>query len=1581
MVFLPSLASLDAESTKMTYEGERFDVREGEVLADGEAKFIRVMKAGKLESKLPDILDDGEFTFLVRMRFPREVAAVGHGTVLKLTFGDQEKEIKTHTAGPWRWVDFGRYEVKEFEARKVAISCSNAAFDVDELVLWSEAVYRGEEWYREGVSKLWAKGSPLVPVFDDADGHYFIEAESAGVLRGEKKTLPDKTTAMGMSDESSELSFLLDVKKGASLQLLLKARSDGSPDTKPEGPVFVFLNGDLVGRVGARMPERWAWHQVARPILPAGMHLLSIRSGRTSVLIDKLALYGGDVRKIVMEDWYRVTRSPLYQDELKPGRTLAKGQMELSVEVEGLESLKADVMRDAASGGKALVFRKSGHADGLIAVEETTTVRAFARVYFDLENAIAGDANSLYLGFDAEGYGQLSSGVYNRYHWLATGPTTLLAGKHLLSIRSRELPVRIDKVVLYTGPDASKEPWYSEMFPEPMPFGIPNELRSDEAQQLQNWLIFGELARSGQVKLSHDVSKNQYYSVEVSLPRGRAGESLALRRRGHAVLRTYPAFAKRNRKQQVDMWVWGDGSGCEIRGVIVDADGQEFIAPFTEKVDWNGWQLVTMNLEPSRDEAGSLHWPEFPVTFKYIVVKKRSEPAATLRFEEPEFVRYLSYTASCSAENGKALFRLKNNSAIVRSISVYAASGSMADWREGKVGATHWDTDRIEVPASGSATCEVTLTRPREDGTGREPIGKIRPGVWCVLCRVGAEMPQPRFTFLTTTKDEQIRHLLGLARQEGAYPFVEKLPGEMKRREGVASRYGRLGGLRILVDGVDVCSREYATKAGHERLKPVGWDLSDANGWPFIHVPPGVLAIDPESERYKFAKGDTDPPRLAGRLNTGFGVPGSGRIAVKGDFAFVPAGEGDMTIVNCSDKRNPKVAAIRPSYHFTHSIVFSGDKAYMDARSGGVCLIDDLSDPEHPGPIRQIPWGWGRGIPALHPEAKLIYIFGGDTIKLIDISTPDQPNEIGEVKMGRAIGRFLMSHDRQYAYALADGGENLAVISLKNPREPRIVATVRNVKPSDLAPKKKEKTEEDEMLEPEDEPEEGEAPEEEAGGMALDVDLGDRTKELEKQFLAEPTAGLVAISETKLAMRLESTFVLYDLADPENPARCKHYTFNEKRMVIRDVGLKGDFLIVADGRQKGSQHSLNLGSPHSRLFVVDFTDRQNPKLAAAYEDPNVTEYANLTMHGDYAYVNDYDFGLWIFDLSDPRKPEKLGGTATAGEGHWGLVHGNYAFLGQTFGGSVVIIDVTDPTKPKRCGTYWDGLWMNYHARMAAAGKCLYVPKPSNLIIVEYSDPYHPKKVGEFTDEKGRALRDGKIIVEDDLAYVVCQKDGKAFLHTYDLADAARPKLIGAAVIEDKMVPFRIAKDGPRIFAAGDAGTYLHSVDVSDPKAPRVTCRFAAAQVRYGEKSYPFSKEGGWNGGVAACGGYVYVTIGAHPPGQPVVHIFDARDPARLTPVVPIHVRRGGWQFFYVDVLALGSYLYGGDYGVIDVFDVSDPQSPLSVGASGRDYQWTLGNVQGDYLCAGKLPALELVDIPRSSQIPKGKITVEIIPWK
>jgi hypothetical protein len=51
----------------------------------------------------------------------------------------------------------------------------------------------------------------------------------------------------------------------------------------------------------------------------------------------------------------------------------------------------------------------------------------------------------------------------------------------------------------------------------------------------------------------------------------------------------------------VGMWVYGDGSGCQIRARFMDAQGQTF-QPDGPRVDWKGWRWVTL---PMR--GGTIH--------------------------------------------------------------------------------------------------------------------------------------------------------------------------------------------------------------------------------------------------------------------------------------------------------------------------------------------------------------------------------------------------------------------------------------------------------------------------------------------------------------------------------------------------------------------------------------------------------------------------------------------------------------------------------------------------------------------------------------------------------------------------------------------------------------------------------------------------------------------------------------------------------------------------------------------------------------------------------------------------------------
>ena len=59
-----------------------------------------------------------------------------------------------------------------------------------------------------------------------------------------------------------------------------------------------------------------------------------------------------------------------------------------------------------------------------------------------------------------------------------------------------------------------------------------------------------------------------------------------------------------------------------------------------------------------------------------------------------------------------------------------------------------------------------------------------------------------------------------------------------------------------------------------------------------------------------------------------------------------------------------------------------------------------------------------------------------------------------------------------------------------------------------------------------------------------------------------------------------------------------------------------------------------------------------PRTIGTFEDTVPSEYASMTLDGNNLYINDYNYGLRIFDIRDPARPILLGGVPTAAEGRW-----------------------------------------------------------------------------------------------------------------------------------------------------------------------------------------------------------------------------------------------------------------------------------------------------------------------------------------
>jgi len=719
-----------------------------------------------------------------------------------------------------------------------------------------------------------------------------------------------------------------------------------------------------------------------------------------------------------------------------------------------------------------------------------------------------------------------------------------------------------------------------------------------------------------------------------------------------------------------------------------------------------------------------------------------------------------------------------------------------------------------------------------------------------------------------------------------------------------------------------------------------------------------------------------EPPRLeqVGLCYTGFGVPGSGRPFAFGNHVLVNAGEGYPTLIDVSDKRAPRIVRYLPSWHFT-SIIYplpARDLVYLSSSRGRLIVVKGLSTLAEKGDLREIPWDgakWGRSFLAGLRADGIGYTATTKEIVALDLNDPERPLELARIPVTRlkgegmptlpedhAVGTTLVREGYQLTFcpdhslsaALLDGGRRVAILQWKTPTEPVVRGEFANVEVSDKAGAT-------------------------AYGRVLALDSA-------RLVLGHPA------STSRYWQCRKLTF--YDVRDPTKPKRFAEATLGDAGTHIRDIALAVRYVFVADGRNIASGHCVSR-SQRSRLYVLDLEQLvppgekgkgkgdlttldaegppPSPRVAATFEDPMPTEYSQLNLVGDTLYVNDYNFGLWLFDVSVPLKTLKLGGVPVSAEGHWLYLKGDHAFMGHTFGGTIHVIAVADPAKPRTVGYYWDGQWLNYKAKIRGKGDAMYLPQEDGLAVVDISEPARPKRAGEFLDGEGKPLGAPCLDVSEAHAFVVAAPRGKTpcRLLVYDLGQPLKPSLLSAMELKDGK-GFRVLLAGKMLYLVGYTGKRIMAADLSDPRQPRITADLHAEAVDIaGRKETLALKDGGGNGvpGMAFSRGYLYVSTGREAPG-PYVLIFDVREPTAIRPVATLDVTdRRGWQYFACDVVVEGNRLILGDYGCEEVYDITGPTAPKRLAHYRRAYAWQAGAVRDGLLYVPKLDGLEVLRLP------------------
>jgi hypothetical protein len=334
---------------------------------------------------------------------------------------------------------------------------------------------------------------------------------------------------------------------------------------------------------------------------------------------------------------------------------------------------------------------------------------------------------------------------------------------------------------------------------------------------------------------------------------------------------------------------------------------------------------------------------------------------------------------------------------------------------------------------------------------------------------------------------------------------------------------------------------------------------------------------------------------------------------------------------------------------------------------------------------------------------------------------------------------------------------------------------------------------------------------------------------------------------------------------------------------------------------------IGTSSPDSRLSVaggnITHTPAGNPTLAS-----NVSEVAGKHAYGTfvsghYAYVADYEGGLRVLDVANPKSPTVVGSNSTytvSPSARAVTVSGNYAYVADENTG-LVIFDVSNASAPSVVGTYALSGGIN---SVALSGKYIYVNDFNNhaVRVIDVSNPRSPSLASSFTTGAGDFPL--SVAVQGKYLYI---GDGAPAVRVVDVSNPLAPVLVSSFTTASAVgAPRALYVSGKYLYVAdGDKG--LFSLNISNPASMSLVGK------------YPSNQSGNYFG-VQIAGNYAYVADNS---GS--TKVIDVSSPASLTLVGSL-ASAGTPNHIFVS----GKYAYvANDAQGVDTIDINGLSTPAA----------------------------------------------------
>ncbi len=762
----------------------------------------------------------------------------------------------------------------------------------------------------------------------------------------------------------------------------------------------------------------------------------------------------------------------------------------------------------------------------------------------------------------------------------------------------------------------------------------------------------------------------------------------------------------------------------------------------------------------------------------------------------------------------------------------------------------------------------------------------------------------------------------------------------------VPNLYGSPEGFTIFDDGVDVCSKEYARLRGFDGpLVPVYQDLSV--GWPKPQVRSGKLAIDPTLGRFALFSGNYPQKSLVisgGLAYTGFAVPGNGEVKVQGDYAYIAPGEGNFQVIDIKDKKTPRVVG-HFNAGFNYNPELYKDVAYLVRKS---VFSVDISHPDDPKWLEgSVPWtppsGWAVKIVIHNGYAFVASMRSNIGLYVLDISDPGKLKVLASLDIGdpQGCGDLFIEGNRAYvtvpgrhADFSAPKGGGVIAIDIRNPLKPKVLGSYKG----------------------------------EPGDDVYDT-----------PYLIGHKGNIMVMTSDwrpeNYPPAKPGRLILVDMSDPARPVRRGVYTFVDRHgksmnnVKLKDCVAKDGCIYVTDCNYDYNQDTMSRNNPPTHLFTFDISDPDNPLLLQQFSQ-KPARYMYVSCYGNYLFVNDYNYGVRIFDVSVAQKPVYSGGTVTAGEGRWSWTNEDEtrAYISQTFGGAIFCADITKAANPAIIGTqYWDGEYVQNQIK--GKDNTLYVPQMYSVSVVDFSNRSNPVKVRELP-----GLPAGYILPQIDVAgdrlYAAVRDPSNSNnkLIIYDISNSNSPIVTSNTVIGTGSHTPKVCVKGKYAYVmCGDKGK-LSVFDISNPSNP-------AQRGQLDDNRLKINFGSAYGGDITVSGNTLYILSGLAGDTTPF-YIVDVTNPGN-----PSFIKAHNDRFAHNDpesLLAYRDFLILDDYSSLDIYDIKNRKNPVCLDntvSTGGVASWNLGNVRGTNLYYSTLDGLKNAALPAPSEGLKGNVTV------